>query len=264
MPRNEIGESGQFAHSQKESAIGQNIPFSNLSDEEQRKLVSYLGKKKAQDQQNKNAESNKNKASGEPTSTEESILKNDTAMAESAPATSRTEAPVLSSSLPNHSSASISKTKSFSIPKQDLMNKALVDANNFKTLPNLERPTDSFLLTKGKEGKNEIQINVGEDELVKVQDFKKKLEDLLAFHGDELSFVKDGERLVVKLNNFHIDVLFNKHLNSYEASCRDQTIPKEYLKTISHYFNVKLKEVVGKRKDIVNNLKLTQNTLNPK
>lgn len=263
FPKNEIDESGKFSRAQKESGIGQNIPFSNLSDEEQRKLMSYLGKKKTQIQKTKNSESNRNKASEEGNGNEESILKNDNVMAETGPAPSRSES-LVPSSLINRSPSSISKTKSFSIPKKDLMNQALLDANNFKKLPKTERPTDSFLLTKSKEGKNEIQINVGEDELAKIQDFKKKLEDLLAFHGEELSFVKDGEKLVVKLNNFHIDVFFNKHLNTYEASCKDQNIPKEYLKTISHYFNVTLKEVVGRRKDIVNNLKLTQNTLKSK
>lgn len=265
LPSGDINDPGQFAQSQKETGTRNNMPFSNLSDEEQRKLMSYFGKKKSPNLNKKSEELNQQKESDEPSGSEDNKLLPGSVMAETGIAPTRPEAPTLSSAIPNRSPASTNKTKSFSVPKQDLMNQALVDANTFKMSAKAEtRAGDSFVLTKSKEGNNEIQISVAENELVKIQDFKKKLEDLLAVHGEDLSMVKEGENLVVKLNKFQIDVFFNKQLNIYEASCRDQSIPKEYLKTISHYFNVTLKEVAGRRKDLINTLKLTQNTLKTK
>ena len=136
-------------------------------------------------------------------------------------------------------------------------NAALLDANNNRSPAsssgNLTAP--KVEISKPSKDENEIKIQVDEKELSRVNEFKDKLKVLLAAHSQELSVVEVGEKIVVKLNNYEIDVVYNKDKGFYEAVPKNKDVPKDYLNTISYYFNVTLKDGKGKRNVLVDAFK---------
>lgn len=138
------------------------------------------------------------------------------------------------------------------VRKVSSTNTALLDANSNRSPASISGTVTSpkVEVSKSKDA-NEIKIQVDEKELSRVNEFKDKLKVLLAAHGQELSVVEVGEKIVVRLNNYEIDVVFNKDKGFYEAVSLNKDVPKDYLNTISYYFNVTLKDGKGKREALV-------------
>jgi hypothetical protein len=85
------------------------------------------------------------------------------------------------------------------------------------------------------------------------------LKDLLKSHSEEIIKLKEGEKLIIMINNHEILLTYNSETKNYEAKSKDKSLPVDYLNTISHYFNVTLKEGPGKREALLKTFKVSQN-----
>lgn len=129
------------------------------------------------------------------------------------------------------------------IKKVNAVNNALIDANVNRSPASTSSASSAPTLSVSKPSKveSEIKIQASEQELSKVSEFKEKLKALLAAHSQDISVVEDGEKIVVKLNDYKIDVKYNHQKGVYEVVPVGQKVPEEYINTISYYFNVTLK-----------------------
>jgi molecular chaperone DnaK (HSP70) len=175
---------------------------------------------------------------------------------------------LVQNSIPNALSPSRNQTAELTPEKKsksnESLNKALLNANiNREPASATSDMAPSFMISKTKEGLNEIDIKVAEDEIKKINSFKETLKDLLSAHGQELAVVEQGEKVIIKLNNFEIVVSYNKELKIYEASSKNSSLPSDYLKTITNYFNANLKPMPGKRDALIKTFKISQNLKAP-
>ena len=231
-----------------------NSKFSNLSDDEQQRIMDMMKRsRKAGGKTPTTASDDEHESTNEALASAGDSMANIAAQAVSAGANMANVAQKAASA-----GASVGK-KAVLDPtkKSSSLNDAMVDANANR------QPASSGSISSGAQvsisksaaNENEIKIKVAEAELSQVNEFKEKLKVLLNAHSQEISVAAAGEKFVVKLNNFEINVVFNKQLGTYEALCKDASIPKDYLKTISNYFNVTLKGSSGKREALINTLK---------
>ena len=236
--------------------------FSNLSDDEQKKVMNFF----------RNA---KTKSTNLPAGIEpEAKNVQNTSFAEAAKL--EENATPIGNQLSNSPRAGYTNPSLPTVPKNaeltpekksranDTFNKALLNAN-------LKREPSSMyldggptlMMSKSKEGVNEVDIKVAEEEFKKINLFKEKLKDLLTAHGQELAVVEQGETIIIKLNDYEIVVSYNKDLKIYEARSKNNKLPDDYLKTITNYFNVNLKGSPGKRDALIKTFKITQNQKTP-
>lgn len=233
-----------------------NNKFSNLSDDEQQRIMDLMKRSK--------------KAGGKsPTASEsdDEIAESDSvntignSMAGIASQSATTGSAV--AGVANAASQAASTAKKAVLDptkKANSLNDAMVDAHAGRSVASASSASSSpsgaqVSVSKTSANENEIKIKVAETELSQVNEFKEKLKVLLNAHSQEISVAGAGEKFVVKLNNFEINVVFNNKLNTYEAVCKDATIPADYLKTISNYFNVTLKSGSGRRESLIKTLK---------
>lgn len=234
----------------------QNSKFSNLSDDEQQRIMDMMKRSKKAGGKTPTAAS-----SDEQDSSDDAIDTAGTAMANIAAQAAASGASVANVGQKTVSAGATAGKKAVLDPtkKSSSLNDAMVDANTNRQLASsgsgLSSSNAQVSISKSGANENEIKIKVADAELTQVNEFKEKLKVLLNAHSQEISVAGAGEKFVVKLNNFEINVVFNKQLGTYEALCKDSSIPKDYLKTISTYFNVTLKGSTGKREALVNTLK---------
>lgn len=234
----------------------QNSKFSNLSDDEQQRIMDMMKRSKKAGGKTPTAAS-----SDEQDSSEDAFDSAGSSMANIAAQTAASGASIANVAQKAASAGATAGKKAVLDPtkKSSSLNDAMVDANNNRQLASsgssLTSSNAQVSISKSGTNENEIKIKVADAELNQVNEFKEKLKVLLNAHSQEISVAGDGEKFVVKLNNFEINVVFNKQLGTYEALCKDSSIPKDYLKTISTYFNVTLKGSTGQREALVNTLK---------
>lgn len=230
-----------------------NSTFSHLSESEQKKVLSYL-------KDHKNLKMNSPKGFDDIQKFDSNVR-----FADAATPTNSESGPVHNlmgnfSNVPTSSSA-LGQTKLERANTNSEANKKEITENNMKAGPSNESRSDSpsLNISKTQEGLNEIKISVSEDELKKTFQFKGKLKELLATRRKDLSLIEQKDKIIIKLNEHEIVVKYNKILNQYEVSSKDQSIPQDYISTISHYFNYTMKEGPGKRETLINILKISHN-----
>lgn len=230
-----------------------NSKFSNLSDDEQKRIMDMMKRsKKAGGKTPSTAATEEHEAESSAFPTSGNSM---AGLASQVADSGQTIANTASKAAPAGSAAGKKATLD-PTKKSSSFNDAIVEANaNRQPASSGGSSGAQVSLSKTAANENEIKIKVADAELTQVNEFKEKLKVLLNAHSQEISVAGAGEKFVVKLNNFEINVVYNKELGSYEALCKDSSIPRDYLKTISNYFNVTLKGSSGKREALVNTLK---------
>ena len=233
-----------------------NNKFSNLSDDEQQRIMDMMKRsKKAGGKTPSASDSEEDIADADSVN---AIGNSMAGLASQAATTGSAVAGIASAA--SQAASSAKKAVLDPTKKSNSLNEAMVDANAARSIASVgsasATPSGAQVsVSKSAANENEIKIKVAESELNQVNEFKEKLKVLLNAHSQEISVAGAGEKFVVKLNNFEINVVFNKKLNTYEAVCKDASIPADYLKTISNYFNVTLKNGSGKRESLIKTLK---------
>ena len=232
--------------------------FSSLSESEQKKILNFLKTKqdKIKTTQINTNPSQKNINQLNPT--QGTLASPEPTYSNKEPTTSLESSQIMPKILPK-AIGQLAKSNQKNISES--FNKALQDAQLNRSPASQNITTEpSLSLTTNKAGINEIDINVSEEEFNKVAHFKEKLKELLNTHSEEIMKLKEGEKFLITINNHEIILTYDQQTKTYEAKCNDKSLPVDYLKTISHYFNVTLKEGPGKREALLKAFKVSQNT----
>jgi hypothetical protein len=256
-PLNQEGSSNNKNENQNTQKVNSN--FSSLSEEEQKKILNYLKNKPSKTPTAVSGPVQNSNPSGIQKPTQH--LNPEDEVKGTQVSTQTLVNPEMNGVIPKISSRENSQ---LSAPDKksisESYNKALQEAQLRRSpASGNQLMVPSLSLSKNADGVNEIEIEVNEDDLGRVVIFKEKLKELLKSHSEEIIKLKEGEKLIIMINNHEILLTYNSETRNYEAKSNDKSLPVDYLNTISHYFNVTLKEGPGKREALLKTFKVSQN-----
>ncbi len=231
--------------------------FSSLNEDEQKKILNYL-KNRPTKQEIKNDSQEKRQDIARTTKETHSFPESQNIpIYDGAPTKTESTSTFMPKITPvTKDQLSASNKRSIS----ESFNKALQDAQLKRSPASVDRQSvPSLSISKNELGINEIGIEASEEDLSKVGLFKEKLKELLSTKSDELVKLQEGEKFIIHINQHEILLIYNQEKKIYEAKCNDKSLPEDYLKTISHYFNVTLKEGPGKREALLKVFNVSQN-----
>ena len=236
--------------------------FSSLNEEEQKKILNYLKNKPGKSPTTVSGLAQNSNPSAPQETTQYMNREDEVETSQfTRPTTVTPETNGVIPKISSRENSQLSAPHKKSISES--YNKALQEAQ-LRRSPASENQlmVPSLSLSKNSAGVNEIEIEVNEEDLGQVALFKEKLKDLLKSHSEEIIKLKEGEKLIIMINNHEILLTFNSETRNYEAKSNDKSLPVDYLNTISHYFNVTLKEGPGKREALLKTFKVSQNLQN--